>query len=57
MIRRDDEKVDWLKCIGNTEGTGRKCGTSASLRKRYLKCYNGKDQVIVIDRFLFRQPI
>jgi len=24
MIRRDDEKVDWLKCIGNTEGTGRK---------------------------------
>jgi len=37
MIRRDDEKVDWLKCIGNMEGTGRKCRIKCLLEEKILE--------------------
>jgi len=29
--------VDWLKCIGNTEGTGRKCGNKCLLEEEILE--------------------
>jgi len=37
MIRRDDEKVDWLKCIGNTKGTGRKHQCLLGGRTRFYR--------------------